>query len=108
MLESVDSKEYSMCIPDQDEASPGLKEQCAGQYDPVHQPWLQQRGIGGLESFVGGEHREEKRRDRSAPFVSTSRSYSQSLGGKTHGGVNQSYDKSLAKVSNIVAIGADP
>lgn len=26
--------------PNENEAGPGLKEQCAGQYNPVHQPWL--------------------------------------------------------------------
>lgn len=95
-----------VCVPDEDEASPGLKEQCAGQDDPVHQPWLQQRGICGLESFVGGEYREEEGRDRSARLSVPCEAIPSSRG-KT-GWRGKSYDKSCAKVSNIVTINAGP
>jgi hypothetical protein len=96
-----------VCVPDEDDADPGFNTQCAGEYDPVHQPWLQQRGIGGLESFVGGEYRKDEGRDRSA-HLSVHRAAIPISRSKTDGGVNQSYDKRVANVSNIVAVNADP
>lgn len=75
MLESLCMRSRKVYVPNEDKASPGFKEQCAGQYDPVHQPWFQQCGIGGLESLVGSEHGEEEGRDRSAR-LSVMRSYS--------------------------------
>lgn len=66
MLETGSVKEKRVCAPFENEVGPRFKEQCAGQDDPVHQPWLQQRGICGLERFVGGEYGEEEGRDRPA------------------------------------------
>lgn len=45
-------------VPDKEPIGPALNEQSASQHHPVHQPWCQLSGIGGLEGFVGGEKRE--------------------------------------------------
>lgn len=46
--------------PDEEPFGPTLNEESAGEDDPVHQPWCQLGGVGGLEGFVGGEEREEE------------------------------------------------
>jgi hypothetical protein len=106
MLEISSIKEKRVHIPDEDEASPGLKEQCAGQDNPVHQPWLQQRRICGLEGFVGGEYGEEEGRDRSARLSVPCEAIPIPRG--ETGWRGKSYDKSLAKVSNMVTVPAGP
>lgn len=45
--------------PVEDEVELGLYEEEEGQGCPVHEPWDQERGVAGAESFVGGEDGEE-------------------------------------------------
>lgn len=50
--------------PHEHEADPGLDEEHARQDRPVHEPWRQLGGVGGLERLVRGEEGEEERGDR--------------------------------------------
>jgi len=49
-----------MVVPDENPCKPGFSEEDAGEHDPVHEPWLEQGGVGGIEGFVGGEDGEEE------------------------------------------------
>lgn len=58
--------EGSCDIPDENPFSPGLDEERAGEDDPVHEPWRQLGGVGGLECLVRGEEWEEEGCDGTA------------------------------------------
>lgn len=63
-VQSETRAEARVSVPHKEPLCPALNEECAGENDPVHQPWCQLGRVGGLEGFVGREEREEERCDR--------------------------------------------
>jgi hypothetical protein len=92
--------------PDQKPLRPGLNQQCASEYNPVHQPWCQLGGVRCLERLVRCEQWEEEGRDGANTVISSCpQGYSRLLlANMCADSYRQwmTYDRILAKMSNMM------
>ena len=100
-------------IPEQNKAHPRLSKQGTGQHNPIHQPWCQQRRIGGFEGLIGGKDGEDESWNGTefgldAVWLCGGADYGYGGAGSRNGG-SYTHDKRLATVlKNMIVVAQYP